>query len=335
MFRHHRGIPTSGLASWELGLLSATATWSRIAVRDSLSSASRRARLENARAVAELRGIDKVYSTLEEMLDDPAVDIMDIAVPPDDQPALILRILGHPPPPCARNPGTEAACDVLCGVAGRSSMAVRKCRRAASGQSEHARMITRCAPSRRFWTRSRLGEPVLATIEMRAIPHWMPWAEGRRSLSTFIMSIHHLDTFRYWLGDPSPRAGQYASRSRAPDLRAYGRRSTSTSWSTRMVLGRRGGTMSGPGPRVRARIEHTVRWRFEGTEGLAHGRNRLARLAGQACPARSIIPSIGDNGAWHRPRWTEAWFPDAFSGHHGRIASRPRNRHATGHLRPR
>ena len=48
----------------------------------------------------------------------------------------------------------------------------------------------------------RLGEPVLATIEMRAIPHWMPWARGGRSLSTFVMSIHHLDTFRYWLGDP-------------------------------------------------------------------------------------------------------------------------------------
>ena len=44
----------------------------------------------------------------------------------------------------------------------------------------------------------------MATIEMRAIPHWMPWAEGGRSLSTFVMSIHHLDTFRYWLGDPRP-----------------------------------------------------------------------------------------------------------------------------------
>ena len=47
-----------------------------------------------------------------------------------------------------------------------------------------------------------LGDPVLATIELRAIPHWMPWAREGRSLSTFVMSIHHLDTFRYWLGDP-------------------------------------------------------------------------------------------------------------------------------------
>ena len=26
--------------------------------------------------------------------------------------------------------------------------------------------------------RGYLGEPVLATIEMRAIPHWMPWARS-------------------------------------------------------------------------------------------------------------------------------------------------------------
>src|SRR5882762_4844761 len=44
--------------------------------------------------------------------------------------------------------------------------------------------------------RGLLGEPVLATIEMRAIPHWMPWSEPLPSLSTFIMSIHHLDCFR-------------------------------------------------------------------------------------------------------------------------------------------
>ncbi len=56
-----------------------------------------------------------------------------------------------------------------------------------------------------------LGEPVLATIEMRAIPHWMPWAQGGRSLSTFVMSIHHLDTFRYWLGDPRSGALEHAS----------------------------------------------------------------------------------------------------------------------------
>ena len=56
-----------------------------------------------------------------------------------------------------------------------------------------------------------------------------------------------------------------------------------------------------------------MRWRFEGTEGLA-----LGEIGWPGWPAR--VPStidyttIRDNGDWHRPRWPEAWFPDAFAG---------------------
>ncbi len=44
--------------------------------------------------------------------------------------------------------------------------------------------------------RGGLGEVVLATIDMWDVPHWMPWAEGMPSSSTFVMGVHHLDTFR-------------------------------------------------------------------------------------------------------------------------------------------
>src|SRR6185369_1348954 len=50
--------------------------------------------------------------------------------------------------------------------------------------------------------RGELGEPVLATIDMRAIPHWMPWQERQGWVTLRIMSIHHMDTFRFLFGDP-------------------------------------------------------------------------------------------------------------------------------------
>ncbi|MDB5172300.1 MAG: oxidoreductase domain protein, partial [Phycisphaerales bacterium] len=56
-----------------------------------------------------------------------------------------------------------------------------------------------------------------------------------------------------------------------------------------------------------------IRWRVEGTEGLARG-----TIGWPAYPARS--PSTLDYtsrhhpGAWHKPRWPEVWFPDAFAG---------------------
>ena len=34
--------------------------------------------------------------SLEEMLDDPAIEVVDIAVPPNDQPGVIDRVLAHP-----------------------------------------------------------------------------------------------------------------------------------------------------------------------------------------------------------------------------------------------
>jgi hypothetical protein len=56
-----------------------------------------------------------------------------------------------------------------------------------------------------------------------------------------------------------------------------------------------------------------IRWRVEGTRGLA-----LGEIGWPGWPER--VPSTidysttADSGAWHRPRWSEAWFPDAFSG---------------------
>src|ERR1043165_953844 len=55
---------------------------------------------------------------------------------------------------------------------------------------------------RELLQRKLLGEPVLATIDMRAIPHWMPWQQRLGWVTLRIMSIHHLDAFRYLFGDP-------------------------------------------------------------------------------------------------------------------------------------
>ena len=175
-------------------------------------------------------------------------------------------------------------------------------------------MITRCGRSKTLLDEGRLGEPVLATIEMRAIPHWMPWARDGRSLSTFIMSIHHLDTFRYWLGDPErvlastrpdPRTHVRARRRHQPvHPRISPNGARASGWDD---------VWAGPA-REGAGSSIAVRWRFEGTEGLALGDDRLARLAG----ARAQHDRLFDDPRRRRtgigPRWPEAWFPDAFAG---------------------
>src|SRR6516164_5369834 len=52
--------------------------------------------LARAREVAELRRVPRVFTTLEELLAAPEVEVVDVAVPPAAQPGVIRRILDHP-----------------------------------------------------------------------------------------------------------------------------------------------------------------------------------------------------------------------------------------------
>ena len=45
--------------------------------------------LARAQAVAHQHGISRCYNTIEQLLDDPEIEVLDIAVPPNAQPDLI------------------------------------------------------------------------------------------------------------------------------------------------------------------------------------------------------------------------------------------------------
>lgn len=262
-----------------------------------------------AEEVAALRGIPRVYDSLEDMLGDPDVAILDIAVPPAAQPGVIRTILEQPRKPrgiLAQKPLAPSIADAIA--------IVHACRDAGVPLqvNQNMRYDQSVRALKTLIGRGLLGDPVLATIEMRAIPHWMPWARGGRSLATFIMSIHHLDTLRYWLGDPAR-----VLASTRPDPRSafehfdginlyileYDSGARASGWDD---------VWAGPA-REGAGSEIGIRWRFEGTRGLA-----LGTIGWPGWPDR--VPStidystVEDAGAWHRPRWPEAWFPDAFAG---------------------
>lgn len=262
-----------------------------------------------AEEVAQARGVPKVVDSVEELLDDPAVDVVDVAVPPGAQPELIRGILAH-----RRRPRGILAQKPL-------AMSLAEARGIADA-CEAAGVVLQVNQNMRYdhsvralktlLDRGTLGAPVLATIEMRAIPHWMPWAEGGRSLSTFIMSIHHLDTFRYWLGDPLRvlASTQPDPRTRFPHVDGinltileYDRGARASSWDD---------VWAGPA-REGAGAEIGIRWRVEGTEGLAIGTIGWPGWP-ERVPSTIDYSTTTDEGRWQRPRWPEAWFPDAFAG---------------------
>ena len=262
-----------------------------------------------AREVATLRGVPNVYRSVEAMLDDPTIEVVDIAVPPSAQPDVVRQVLAHrgkvrgilAQKPLAMTYAEAKAIVEGCAAAGIALQV-----------NQNMRYDHSVRALRTLIDRGTLGDPVLATIEMRAIPHWMSWAEGQRSLTTFIMSIHHLDTFRYWLGDPVR-----VLASTRPDPRTefahedginlyileYENGARASGWDD---------VWNGPA-REGAGADLSIRWRFEGTLGLAHGTIGWPSWP-KRMPSTIDYTSTLDAGAWHRPRWSEAWFPDAFAG---------------------
>jgi predicted dehydrogenase len=263
----------------------------------------------HARAVAEQQGIPHFHVHIDHLLDDPSVEVLDIAVPPDIQPDLIRAA-------CRRN-------DHIRGILAQKPLALsvaeaRSCVEACAAAgitlavNQNMRYDQSIRALKDLLGRGWLGEPVLGTIDMRAIPHWMPWSEKLHSLSTFVMSIHHLDTFRYWFGTPDRvmASTRPDPRTRFPHtdginlyILEYDNGCRASAWDD---------VWAGPA-REGCAGDIAIRWRVEGTEGLARGTIGWPNYP-ERTPSTLDYATCRRPETWHQPRWSEVWFPDAFAG---------------------
>jgi predicted dehydrogenase len=260
-----------------------------------------------AEAVARRHGIPTVHDTVEELLDDPNIEVLDVAVPPAAQLGIIQAA-------CARRTVKGILAQKPLGVNYAEALAaVQAC--AAAGITLGVNQNMRYDPSVRaakaLLQQGTLGEPVLATIEMRAIPHWQPWQATLGWVTLRIMSIHHLDCFRYWFGDPQ---GIYCSV--RPDPRTpFEHRDGICTYVLEYTGGLRcvglDDVWTGPA-KEGCPAENYIHWRIEGTDGLALGDIGWCKDP-YTTPSTLRYAAKGDSH-FHEPRWTESWFPDAFIG---------------------
>jgi predicted dehydrogenase len=269
---------------------------------------------ERAREVARLRGIPQVYNTYQELLADSSIEVVDIAVPPDLQLAVVreaVRHRGHIKGILAQKP---LAMNLL-----EAREIVHLCKEAGItlAVNHNMRYDQSIRALKTLLNRGYLGEPVLATIEMRAIPHWQPWLKAYDRLTLLNMSIHHLDTFRFLFGDPDsvylsartdPRTAFKHRDGIVLYILEYASGLRATSWDD---------VWAGPA-REGAAADNYIRWRVEGTEGMGKG-----TIGWPSYP--NVTPSTIDfttrqqPDCWFSPRWKEVWFPDAFEGTMGQL----------------
>ncbi len=264
---------------------------------------------EKAQAVADRHGLAKVYDHYEQLLDDSQIEVIDVAVPPDIQVEVVRAAVRrkHLRGILAQKPlGMDYA---------QAVEIVRMCDDAGIvlGVNQNMRYDQSVRACKSLLDRGDLGEPVFASIDMRAIPHWMHWQQRLGWVTLRIMSIHHLDTFRFWFGTPTrvfastrpdPRTSQKFAHQDGICLYIleYDNGLRASSWDD---------VWTGPAHEGAA-SDIGINWRVEGTQGLAKG-----TIGWPSYPART--PSTLDfttcqSASWQRPRWPEVWFPDAFVG---------------------
>jgi predicted dehydrogenase len=261
----------------------------------------------NAEKAAARHAIGRVYDTYEQLLDEPSIEVLDIAVPPNIQVPLIKAA-------CARGTVKGILAQKPLGMNyAEAREAVKACEDAeiVLAVNQNMRYDQSVRAGKTLLENGTIGEPVLATIDMRGIPHWMPWQADMGWVTLRIMSIHHLDCFRYWFGNP-----ERIFCSVRPDPRTkFPHQDGICAYILEYTSGLRcvaiDDTWTGPA-KEGCPADIYIRWRIEGVNGLAIGDIGWCKDP-YTTPSTLKFAARGDP-EFHQPQWKESWFPDAFAG---------------------
>lgn len=262
-----------------------------------------------AAEVAARWGIATVHDTPEALIEDPLVEIVDIAFPPDHQPALIRHALKQPhvkailaQKPLALDFETAKALAADAKAAGKILSI-----------NQNMRFDQSMRVLKQILDRGALGTPVIATIDMRAIPHWQPFLKDYDRLTLLNMSIHHLDVLRFLFGDPT----EIFTMARPDPRTEFAHTDGITVSNLRFPSGLVAVSMEDvwSGPREEGfKSDIYIRWRVEGTEGVAQGTIGWPDYPAGSPSTLRYASKRETGGAWVEPTWETMWFPHAFKG---------------------
>lgn len=260
----------------------------------------------NAEKVASRWSIAKVHDTPEDLIADPDVEIIDIAYPPDQQPALIRKALATPH---------------IKAILAQKPLALsldeaRKLRdeAAAAGKllsvNQNMRYDQSMQVLKQILDRGAIGEPVFAQIDMHAIPHWQGFLKGYDRLTLSNMSVHHLDVLRFLFGDPEEVTSLTRTDPRTEFAHQDGIVVTNMRFPSGLMALSLEDVWSGPRQEGYA-DDQFINWRVEGTRGVARGTIGWPSGAASTLSYNSLEET---GGKWVTPEWETMWFPHAFIG---------------------
>jgi len=260
----------------------------------------------NAARVGDRWGIPTVHDTPEKLIEDKQVSIIDLAFPPDQQPALIRHALKQPhikailaQKPLALSLDEAKALRDEAKAAGKILSVNQNMR-----YDQSIRVLKQIMDS------GALGEIVFAQIDMHAIPHWQTFLEGYDRLTLSNMSVHHLDVLRFLFGDPEEITTLTRKDPRTKFDHSDGIVVSTLRFPSGVLAVSLEDVWSGPRQEGYKDDQH-ITWRVEGTAGTAKG--TIGWPTG-AASTLTYASAKTTGGEWVTPNWETMWFPHAFIG---------------------
>ena len=153
---------------------------------------------EAAQKTAQDHGIPKVYASMDELLADETIDIVDIAVQPWAQPEIAVKAL---------QAGKHLLCQKPLAVSYEDALIIAETAQRAGRKvavNQQMRWDAGIAAAKDLISRGFIGQPTDAQIQVSATTPWhmWPWLAQSPRLEVQYHSIHYLDAMRYLFGDP-------------------------------------------------------------------------------------------------------------------------------------
>jgi predicted dehydrogenase len=259
--------------------------------------------VERAHALAARCGIPRVYLTVDELLADPNVEIVDIAVPPWSQSFIVTRAL---------EAGKHLLCQKpLASTASEAQSLVDLAERAGRwlAVNENMRWDPAMRASRSLLRDGWIGTAFLAVIEVNYHENWgsWPWLTESEHLTIMFDAIHPLYCLRMLFGEPDR---VFCITGRLPDQKERG--------ETRAII-----TLEFPGGLTCLLIDcstnptddHFATFRFDGTEGSIKGTLGIWYDYPTGRPdLLEFTSKRKSSGVWLSAKFESRWVPDGFIG---------------------
>ena len=266
--------------------------------------------LDKANELAEKFGIGRVYQNHQEMIDDPEIEVVDIAVPASEQPGIMLAALAagkHIPAQKPLATSVSAALALLEAV---------KSTKLLVAVNQQLRFDEGMAAAHRMVELGMIGEVTNFSITVNLDTPWelWEWAQSMERLEIMVHSIHYHDVVRWFMGEPE---SVYAIAGKTPGQLPIGETRTISSYRFND-----GSSAVVHANHVNRGGDNTAEFRIDGTNGSIRGTLGLLYdyPTGRVDTLELNSKALPTDG-WLPYPVTTRWIPHAFIGTMGSLLS--------------